>query len=866
MAATRARPRWRRGTDPNGLFTTHTLGDPHGIFTPQPPTFTGRSRRPTDTDREMSVGTKTLEPRPATPPASPAAGTSLQPPGRAYLVKRAVLGPALPTARLKHERLGKPTALAVFASDNLSSSAYATEEILKVAVPAVGATAFGLVMPITFAILIVLGILLFSYRQTIRAYPSAGGAYIVTKDNFGLLPAQLAGVALLTDYVLTVSVSVAAGIAAITSAFPATHPYRVWMSVVAIWFIAWGNLRGVRESGRMFMVPTYFFIAMMFTLLGVGIYRALAGDLHPLPAPPDALPSTAGTVGIFLVLHAFASGGAAVTGVEAISNGIPAFRPPEWRNARTTLMWMGGLLGVMFLGLSFLAVRLHALPTETMTLNSQIARAVFDGGAFGTALFLLLQIGTTLILILAANTSFADFPRLANFQATDQFLPKQLTTRGHRLVFSNGVIGLALAASVLVVAFGADVHRLIPLYAIGVFTSFTLSQAGMAKRHLRLREPGWRRGLVVNGIGAVTTAVVDVVIAITKFAHGAWAVILFVPILVWLLVRMNHRYGRERAELEGELEAFGPVSRVRPITVLLVEDLDRKTLHALQYARTIRSVETVAVHIEKDPGRTAHLQSAWEDLGFDETPLRVLRGGREPAAKLAGYVGSFPPGVDVNVVVPGPASRSFWDRLRHGPSGARFTKALRGYENVRVTLVRDHPGPGHPVVSDAPGHEKPRLSPRARHKVVVLVEGIDRASLAAIRYAASLDCTEARAVHAAVDPTRAEELGRAWMEQDFPFPLDVIECWDRDVARATERYVVELATTGSEVTVLLPRRDYAQLRQRVLHDRTSRAIARALGRYPHVDLTVVPYFLRRPAQSRVTSPVTAAVGVSNGAG
>ncbi|HEX6579471.1 MAG TPA: amino acid permease, partial [Actinomycetota bacterium] len=295
-----------------------------------------------------------------------------------------MLGPALPTAQLKHERLGKPTALAVFASDNLSSSAYATEEILKVAVPAVGAVAFSLVMPITFAILAVLAILLFSYRQTIKAYPSAGGAYIVTKDNFGLLTAQLAGVALLTDYVLTVSVSVAAGVAAITSAIPGTFPYRVWMSVFFIWFIAWGNLRGVRESGRMFMVPTYFFVVMMFVLLGTGLARAFSGDLQQLPLPDDVA-ATTGAIGVFLVLHAFASGGAAVTGVEAISNGVPAFKPPEWVHARSTLMWMGSLLGLMFLGLSFLALKLHALPTETETLNSQIAKAVFGSGGFGTA-------------------------------------------------------------------------------------------------------------------------------------------------------------------------------------------------------------------------------------------------------------------------------------------------------------------------------------------------------------------------------------------------------------------------------------------------------------------------------------------------
>jgi amino acid transporter len=375
---------------------------------------------------EQTTGTRieaAPEPRPHRRP---------EPRGAAHIWKRIALGPALPAARLKHERLGKPTALAVFASDNLSSSAYATEEILKVAVPAVGAIAFTLLMPITFAILGVLAILLF-YRQTIKAYPSAGGAYIVTKDNFGLLTAQIAGVALLVDYVLTVAVSIAAGVAAMTSAIPSLYPYRVGLSVFFIWFIAWGNLRGVRESGRMFMIPTYFFVTMMFVMLGAGVVEEPTGNLTPLPVPEEVA-TTTGVIGLFLVLHAFASGGAAVTGVEAISNGVPAFRPPEWRNARTTLMWMGSLLGVMFLGvmflgLSFLAVKLGAVPTETETLNSQIARAVFGSSGVGTALYFLVQLGTMSILILAANTSFADFPRLANFHAKDQFMPRPLTKR-----------------------------------------------------------------------------------------------------------------------------------------------------------------------------------------------------------------------------------------------------------------------------------------------------------------------------------------------------------------------------------------------------------------------------------------------------
>jgi amino acid transporter len=752
--------------------------------------------------------------------------------GAGHVWKRLVLGPALPTARLKHERLGKPTALAVFASDNLSSSAYATEEILKVAVPAVGAIAFTLVMPITFAILGVLAILLFSYRQTIKAYPSAGGAYIVTKDNFGLLTAQLAGVALLVDYVLTVAVSIAAGVAAMTSAIPGLYPYRVWLSALFIWFIAWGNLRGVRESGRMFMVPTYFFVAMMFVLIGTGVVRALTGDLEPMAVPPDVA-STTGVVGLFLVLHAFASGGAAVTGVEAISNGVPAFRPPEWRNARTTLMWMGSLLGVMFLGLSFLAVKLHAVPTETETLNSQIARAVFGAEGIGTALYFLVQLGTMLILILAANTSFADFPRLANFHAEDHFMPRPLTKRGHRLVFSNGIIGLAIASTVLVVLFQADVHRLIPLYAIGVFTSFTLSQAGMAKRHLRLREQGWRHGLLINGLGAITTALVTVVIAFTKFADGAWAVMVFVPLMVWILVRLNHQYAREHAELDQDVPAFERATLTRPVTLIVVEDLDRKTIHALQYAKTIRSRSTSAVHVEHDPEEAGRLRRRWAEL-VDDVPLEVIDGDDDPVAAVARHAEDLAEDADVALLVPGPARMGRLERLRRGRTGARLTRLLAPNPRVHVTLVRDHPHDG----DDA---SAVRLPARTVHRAVVLVDRPDRAALGALRYALSLGADDVGAVHAAVDPEMQDELIERWMDLRIPVELDLVECWDRDVARSVERYVVDLMDRRTEITVVLPRRDFPRLTERLLHDRTSRGIARALRRYEHVDIAVVPF-------------------------
>ena len=787
-----------------------------------------------------SIDVRTTEdPQPPPVGGSSAGWRYLQPRGAGHLWKRLVLGPALPTAQLKHERLGKPTALAVFASDNLSSVAYATEEILKVAVPAVGVLAFSVVMPITFGILAVLAILLFSYRQTIKAYPSAGGAYIVTKDNFGLLTAQLAGVALLTDYVLTVSVSVAAGVAAITSAAPELYTSRVWLSVAFIWIIAWGNLRGVRESGRMFAVPTYFFIAMMFLLLGIGIAKAFAGDLHPLPVPADVAETT-GAISLFLILHAFASGGAAVTGVEAISNGVPAFKPPEWRNARTTLMWMGSLLGVMFLGLSFLAMKLQVAPTETKTVISEVGRAVFGSGTLGTALFIGLQVGTTLILILAANTSFADFPRLANFHAKDHFMPRPLTKRGHRLVFSNGVIGLAIASTALVILFQADVHKLIPLYAIGVFTSFTLSQAGMAKRHLRLREPGWRHGLFINGLGALTTAVVTVVIAATKFSDGAWAVMLFVPVMVFFLVRMNHLYAREVAELDEGLDVFDPGVRRRPVAVLLVEDLDRKTMHALQYAKTIRSSATHAVHVERDPARSERLRARWAELGIG-VPLLIVPQDGDLVTTIARYTESLSGDADVTVIVPGPARMGRLERLRRGRTGARLARALASDPHVRVTLVRDHLEP-HPTSG---GRGSVRMFPRASHRVVVLVDRPDRAALQAVRYALSLGAEEVVAVHAAVDPEVQDELISRWMELRIPIALDLVECWDRDVARSVERYVVDLMGPRTEVTVVLPRRDFARVTQRLLHDRTSRGIARALGRYEHVDVAVVPYFFAR---------------------
>ncbi|HEX2425456.1 MAG TPA: APC family permease [Actinomycetota bacterium] len=779
---------------------------------------------------------QTIERTEETPPKPGKRG--LLPHSTGYGLKRAILGKPLPTSALAHERLGKPTALAVFASDNLSSVAYATEEILKVLVPAAGIAAFAFLMPITVGILAVLAILLFSYRQTIKAYPTAGGAYIVTKDNFGLLPAQVAGVALLTDYVLTVAVSASAGIAAITSAFPSTYPFRVEMTLFCIWFIAWGNLRGVRESGRMFAIPTYFFIVMMFLLLGTGLVRAfLSSGLPPVPVPHDAELGTS-AITLFLILHAFSSGGAAVTGVEAISNGVPAFKPPEWRNARTTLMWMGTTLGVMFLGLSYIAMKLRVVPSETKTVISEVGRAVFGGGPLGYALFLALQIATTLILVLAANTSFADFPRLANFHAGDNFMPRQLTKRGHRLVFSNGIVGLAIAATALVLLTRADVHRLIPLYAIGVFTSFTLSQGGMAKRHLRIKEEGWRIGLLINGVGALTTAIVTIVIAATKFREGAWAVMLFVPIMVWLLVRMNHMYEREHRELDADLPVFDRSKPIEPPSVVvLVDDLDRPTLHALQYAKTIRTRRVVALHVDTGAARSRALRERWDALGASSIPLEIVDRHESVPETVTGYVRTLPGDTDVSVIMPAPGDPAVGERIRRTRLAGQISKELLDIEGARLTVVRDHPGPGHAPAT-------PRIAARRGHRAIVLVDKADRATMRAVKYALSLGADEVYAVHAAADHEAELLLIDRWMELRMPIPLDVIECWDRNVPRSLEQYVVELMSHRYEVTVVMPRRDYATRRQRILHDRTSRRIARAVGRYEHVDIAVVPYFFR----------------------
>ena len=623
------------------------------------------------------------------------------PESTSYRWKNRLLGKPLHTEELAHERLGKPTALAVFASDNLSSCAYATEEILRVLVPVVGLAAFSLVTPITGALLIVLGFLILSYRQTIKAYPSAGGAYIVTRDNFGILPAQVAGVALLTDYVLTVSVSVAAGTDALASAFLALEPYKLLIAIGFVVIIAYGNLRGVKESGKLFAAPTYFFIVNMIVLISVGFYRMAFSNLPKYGTATQGLvpvghkPNVGLLLGasVFVALKAFGSGGAAVTGVEAISNGVPAFKEPAWKNARDTLVIMGGLLGVMFLGLSILAARTHTIPHSngTPTVISLVGQAVYGKGPLGNILYYCLQAGTMLILVLAANTSFADFPRLASFHAGDNFMPRQFMVRGHRLVFSNGIIFLAVAGIVTLLGTGGQVSRLIPLYAIGVFTSFTLSQAGMAKHHVTHKEQGWKVGLFINATGALLSAVVLAIVAAVKFREGAWVIMILIPVMVLGLMRLNKAYEAEAEELaeDAPLAAAAPAMR-RHTVMVLVDELDVAAARAIQYGRALNPNGFHAVHFDLDPWKTHLLAEQWRKLGFSSLPLDIIEcpDRRITRATAELVLDELADGrTEVSVLIPRREYTRAWHRVLHDRSSKAIVGVLSDIPHCNVTIV-----------------------------------------------------------------------------------------------------------------------------------------------------------------------------------
>ena len=600
----------------------------------------------------------------------------------AGLLKRWIVGRPMPLAQARHERLSKTVALAVFSSDALSSVAYATEEILLVLVLA-GAAAAHLSVPLAFAITGLLFIVVVSYQQTIHAYPSGGGSYIVARANLGATPGLIAAAALLIDYVLTVSVSVAAGVAALTSAFPALHEHRVAFGVSFIALIAFANLRGVRESGRVFAVPTYLFVGTFAVMVATGLWRWLMGELVPLP-----LRETADTVPLtgFLVLRAFSSGCTALTGVEAISNGVPAFKPNESRNAAITMGWMAGILGVLFLGITVLAWALQVTPSEEETVVSQVARALFGRDVF----YYLVQGVTMLILVLAANTSFADFPRLANLLSRDRYAPRQLTTQGDRLVFSNGIVMLGGLAALLIVLFHGETHALIPLYAVGVFISFTLSQSGMVRHWLVERGPGWRWRLAINGAGAAVTAVVTVVIAATKFTHGAWIVVLLIPVMVTAFRVVNRHYEALAAELS--LEHLADEPPVSNTVLVLVGDLHMGVVRALRFAQSL-TPNPKAVYVEIDPARTLKLEERWAK-GGSGVPLVVLSSPyRSVLGPLFEYLGRIkardPHGV-ITIVIPEFVPRHWWQHVLHNQTALLVKGALLFRQGIVVVDVPFH--------------------------------------------------------------------------------------------------------------------------------------------------------------------------------
>jgi amino acid transporter len=602
--------------------------------------------------------------------------------------KRLVVGAPIPSHLSHHERFSKVTGLAVLSSDALSSVAYATEEILRVLLIG-GIAALGLVTPIGFVIATMLAVVAFSYRQTIHAYPSGGGAYIVAKDNLGQLPSLIAAASLLIDYVLTVAVSVAAGVAAITSAFPEWQWARVEMTLGFVVLLMVGNLRGVRESGRIFAAPTYFFIASMLLVIGVGAWRYFTGSLAPVAATAGPTATSTGILTTFAILTAFSNGCTAMTGVEAVSNGVPAFRPPESRNAASTLVTMAVLAITMFMGITLLAHAYGIVPNDAETVVSQIARATFGGR--GT-LYFALQIATMLILVLAANTAYADFPRLASIVARDRFLPRQFTTQGDRLAFSNGIIILSSLAALLLIVFGGDTHALIPLYMIGVFVSFTLSQAGMVVHWRRLRERGWRTSAAINGFGAIVTGVVLVIVAATKATEGAWIIIVMIPILVVIFATTRRHYDQVATELT--LRGWRPDPIGRHVVIVPIGSLQRAVVKALRYARAI-SDDVRAVYVELDPASTKALTDQWAEWGQGvelvvlESPYRSLM---EPLLEYVEDVQNSDRGGYVTVILPEFVPHHLWQHLLHNQHALLIKGALLFKPNVVVTSVPFHLG------------------------------------------------------------------------------------------------------------------------------------------------------------------------------
>jgi len=626
-------------------------------------------------------------------------------------LKRLVVGTPLASSEEHHTRLGRPTALSVFASDAISSTAYATEEILLVMVPVVGMVALDSLVPISLVVAVLLTIVIFSYRQTIYAYPNGGGSYVVSRENLGRGASLIAGAALLVDYILTVAVSVSAGIAAITSAFDELSRYRVPLCLLAIGVMTLANLRGAKESGKLFAPPVYTYVVSLAVLIGYGLFEVFVKGIPPIPENVESLVSLAeshgtaigadgyplfGGLTLLLLLRAFSSGAVALTGIEAISNGVPAFRKPESHNAATTLVAMGLILGTAFIGLSVVSHNLKPTVSEEETVLSILGRYLYlDGpssvGSFGNVLYYVLQFSTFAILILAANTAFADFPRVSSIIAGDGFLPRQLTNRGDRLVFSNGIVTLAVVAGILIVAFGGVTSALIPLYAVGVFTGFTLSQAGMVLHHRRERERGWRRHEVINAIGATATLVVLGVVVVSKFVYGAWIPVVLIPAIVVVFKAIKRHYdhvARSIAVPEGYRSR-----RKRHTVIVLVGNVHRGVLDAITYARSLSPDRILAVSVVHDDDQQRAIEEQWQryeipvELRTVYSPYRELAG---PVMKLVDELDEEWPDDVITVIVPEFVLAHWWEQLLHNQSALVLRARLRLRPNTVVTAVPIH--------------------------------------------------------------------------------------------------------------------------------------------------------------------------------
>jgi amino acid transporter len=615
----------------------------------------------------------------------------------ASILKRLLVGRPLASADEHHTLLPKVIALAVFASDAISSTAYATEEILHVLVPVAADEALESLVPISLIVMVMLIVVVTSYRQTIHAYPTGGSSYVVSKTNLGEKPALVAGASVLVDYVLTVAVSISAGVAAITSAVPELRDQRVPLCLFFIGLLMLANLRGLKESGTVFAFPTYVYIVSLGMMIAYGLYRVYFGELDALPPVTERYDDftdgdySAGAlegVTAYLFLRAFSSGAVALTGVEAISDGVPAFRKPKSRNAATTLIAMAVILATYFFSISVLAHHVQPTLSEDETLMSLLAGAVFGDGS---VMYYVLQVATMAILLLAANTAYADFPRIASILSKDGYLPRQLHNRGDRLVFSNGIVALSVVAGLLIIVFGGVTTALIPLYAVGVFLSFTLSQAGMVRHHKNHGEPGWKRRATVNAIGAVATFVVLMIVVVSKFTIGAWVPVVLIPAIAWVLTRVKRHYERVRVALEVP-DGYRPRRHTHTV-VVLIGGVHRATLAAIAYAKSLAPDRLVALTVAAEPEEAEHVQRQWEEFGLD-VPLRVLS---SPYRELSGPVLAELDDLDaqfdndiITVILPEFVLTKWWEQLLHNQSALVLKARLLFRRNTVVVSVPYH--------------------------------------------------------------------------------------------------------------------------------------------------------------------------------